>query len=334
MPDSAATTIKRHVRPVPHEGEEGLFRQSWYAVCKSDDLPRGAVIGRPFLDGRVVAYRGIDGVAQVLSAYCPHIGADLGLGTVVGNSLRCAFHHWEYGRDGRCERTGIGDPAPPTACLFNFPTVERFGVVWAFNGETPLFELAEPTRGADTRLELVADPIRLDTDPWIVCANTPDWAHFAMVHRFDFPIEGQSESVGFEPYGVTRAFSARLERGTGPEVSFNVVVRGTGQVLIEGTLDERWFAVVACMGIPEPGQCEFFVTTMIDRAEYESGSAAEAALVEYAQISARMGAEDSPIWDSIHFKPGTLTRSDKALARYLDDLRAFPRAHPSADFIN
>jgi hypothetical protein len=36
----------------------------------------------------------------------------------------------------------------------------------------------------------------------------------------------------------------------------------------------------------------------------------------------------------MHFKPGALTRSDRALSRYLKDLRRFPRAHPSVDFIN
>ena len=36
----------------------------------------------------------------------------------------------------------------------------------------------------------------------------------------------------------------------------------------------------------------------------------------------------------IALKPGLLTRSDKSLARFLKYLREYPRAHPSADFIN
>ena len=47
-----------------------------------------------------------------------------------------------------------------------------------------------------------------------------------------------------------------------------------------------------------------------------------------------MTAEDSPIWNTIRFRPGALTLSDKALAQYLQHLRVYPRAHPSADFIN
>lgn len=331
---TAEAPLRRFHRPVPHEGDDGLFRQSWYAVCRSDELPRCGVLGRPFLDGRVAVFRGADGVAQVTSAYCPHIGADLGLGTVVGNSLRCAFHHWQFDRAGRCERTGIGDPAPPTARLFNFPTVEKFGVVWAFNGETPLFDLADISRPAEALISTVAAPMRLATDPWVICCNTPDWVHFAMVHRFEVPRDGQDNTVSFDDYGVSRAFTARLEHGAGPEIEFKVTVSGTNLVLIEGVFEGRWFAVAACLGVPTPGECDFYVATFVDRREAESEEAAKAALAEFSEISGRMGAEDSPIWNSIHFKPGTLTRSDKSLALYLERLRAFPRAHPSADFIN
>src|SRR5262245_41367279 len=79
---------------VPNEGEEGLFTQSWFPICLSTDVPPETVKGYDFLDGRVVVYRGVDGRAQVASAYCPHMGADLAVGKMIGNNLRCAFHHW------------------------------------------------------------------------------------------------------------------------------------------------------------------------------------------------------------------------------------------------
>lgn len=54
----------------------------------------GQVVGREFLDGRVVVWRGSDGVARVNSAYCGHMGADLALGDVEGCVLRCELH-WD-----------------------------------------------------------------------------------------------------------------------------------------------------------------------------------------------------------------------------------------------
>ncbi|MEL7028859.1 MAG: Rieske (2Fe-2S) protein, partial [Pseudomonadota bacterium] len=122
---------------LPAEGEDGLFSQTWFPVCLSSQVETGQVRGEAFLDGRIIIFRGEDGVARVMSAYCPHLGADLSVGSVVGNHVRCAFHHWEYNGDGACTRTAIGDPAPERARLFKFPTQERYGIIWAFNGETP-----------------------------------------------------------------------------------------------------------------------------------------------------------------------------------------------------
>ncbi len=64
-------------RPIPAEGANGLFTQSWFPLCLSSQVARGQVRGVDFLDGRVVIFRGENGRAQVLSAYCPHVGADL-----------------------------------------------------------------------------------------------------------------------------------------------------------------------------------------------------------------------------------------------------------------
>lgn len=325
---------KRVFRHVPHEGEDGLFRQSWYAVCRSEDLARGALLGRDFLDGRIVVWRGEDGVARAFSAFCPHLGADLAVGAVVGNSLQCAFHHWEFGTEGFCEKTGIGDPAPRNACLFKFPVQEKFGIVWVFNGDAPLFELAELSRPMDRIAYSVAEPFVIRNDPWVVCCNTPDWSHFATVHRFAFSNEGQNESLTFNQFGVDRVFTARLEHGAGPEVKFRVTVCGTNLVLIEGETEGAWFGVAGCLGLPRPGICDFFVVTFADKVDNVTTEKTSEAIEMFAAIAKRMGGEDAPIWDTMHFKPGALTRSDAALATYLDQLRSFPRAHPSADFIN
>jgi hypothetical protein len=37
--------------------------------------------------------------------------------------------------------------------------------------------------------------------------------------------------------------------------------------------------------------------------------------------------------NTIHYRPGHLTKVDKSLARFLNYVRTYPRAHPSADFI-
>lgn len=49
-------------------------------------------------------FRGQDGEAYVVDAYCPHLGANLAVGgRVVGNCIECPFHGWQFrGNDGKC----------------------------------------------------------------------------------------------------------------------------------------------------------------------------------------------------------------------------------------
>ena len=99
-------------RHVPAEGEGGLFSEGWYPVCLSGEVGVGKVVGRPFLDGRVIVYRGGDGVVRVNSAYCMHVGADLSVGKVIDNGIQCPFHGWGYDGAGRCVQTGAPSPGP------------------------------------------------------------------------------------------------------------------------------------------------------------------------------------------------------------------------------
>src|SRR4029077_20948888 len=121
----------------------GGFHQSWYAIARSTEVGVGEVIGRDFLEGRAVVYRGENGEPSVMNAYCRHLGADLSMGKVVGDDIRCAFHHWQYGRDGGCTKIPASDKIPKAARVFKSPTVEKWGLIGAFNGPKPLFDVPE-----------------------------------------------------------------------------------------------------------------------------------------------------------------------------------------------
>ena len=185
---STLTPRKRFLgRPIPTEGENGLFTQSWFPLCLSSQVAPGQIRGEDFLDGRVVVFRGENGVAQVLSAYCPHVGADLSVGDVQENTIRCAFHHWQYDQSGVCVKTGIGDTPPPAACLFPFPTMEKHGLIWAFNGEEPLFDIPDfPYPEDELATKVEAFERVLPVDPWVVCCNTPDMQHIKALHGITF----------------------------------------------------------------------------------------------------------------------------------------------------
>jgi nitrite reductase/ring-hydroxylating ferredoxin subunit len=319
--------------PLPHEGDNGVFSQSWFPIALSSDLDKGQLIGCSFLDGRVVVYRGDDGVARVMSAYCPHMGADLSIGKVVGDRLQCAFHKWEYDNDGWCVKTGVGDPAPPAACLFRFPTQERFGLIWVFNGEEPLWDLFD-FEVPDSQLAFA--PFCTDVftcDPWVNAANTPDIQHIKAVHGIRFPAGDPHELVEWEPYGFRMKVDAIHQQGE--KLVWNVGIRGTGVFIQEGLVDGWWLGVTGGAALLRPGAHRMYLSILVHRGD---GSAESEKLVQDRlafgkTLLARTAAEDKPILDSIHHRVGPMTKGDTTLARFYEYLRKYPRAHPSADFI-
>ncbi|RZL07448.1 MAG: aromatic ring-hydroxylating dioxygenase subunit alpha [Rubrivivax sp.] len=325
MPVRRPTPVRS--KPIPAEGEDGLFRQSWYPICLASEVAKGQVIGVPFLDGKVVVFRGDDGIAHVTSAYCPHVGADLSVGKVIGNNVQCAFHHWEYNGDGVCEKTGVGDPPPKSACLFVFPSQERWGIVWAFNGEEPLFDL--PSMGYDED-EMLFEPYKVDrdwhSDPWVFAANTPDMQHFKAVHKVKFGETDPHDMVEFDEWGLRYPVVANHQGGVA--IDWMVALRGTGFFWRTGTYDGWWCAAITGFGLPRPGYHRVFGCYMVLRGEGQ-----EERMNIARGLTQRTIGEDAPVLDTIHYRQGILTAADKTLAKYLTLVRNFPRAHPSAPYI-
>jgi phenylpropionate dioxygenase-like ring-hydroxylating dioxygenase large terminal subunit len=314
-------------KPIPAEGEDGLFRQSWYPLAVSSEIPAGKVLGIDFLDGRVVAFRGEDGAIRVMSAYCPHIGADLSVGRVVGNNVQCAFHHWEYDGTGQCVKTGIGDAPPRNACLFVFPSIERFGIVWAFNGEKALFDL--PSMGYDES-EMLVEPYKwprpFHSDPWVFAANTPDMQHLRAVHKVNFSVEDKHDRVQWDQWGLQYRVQGVHQGGV--PIDWNLGLRGTGFFWRTGSYGNFWCAAVTGFGLPRPGMHQVFGAFMVLK-----GEEATERLATMRGITMRTIGEDEAVLDTVRYRPGILTAADRTLAKYLQIVRTFPRAHPSGPFI-
>jgi phenylpropionate dioxygenase-like ring-hydroxylating dioxygenase large terminal subunit len=328
---------RQRAEPVPFEGDNGVFTESWFPICPSYELKQGEVIGRPFLDGRIVAFRGEDGVAQVLSAYCPHMGADLSVGDVCGNHIRCAFHKWEYDGEGICRKTGIGDPAPKNARVFKFPCVEKYGLIWAFNGLEPWWQLPEfPFPEKDLAIDVRYDVPILPVDPWVVCANTPDWQHIKIVHHVDFDTSDMYKRIKFTDHSMEYSFKGRMEMEGNEEVNYNVGIYGTSMFMLHGTRNGLWFCTLTAFGLPRPSQTQNYFVIGLKKGDGSPQSSAQIAFLhnQLFLMGRRMVAEDRPILHTLKYTPGAMTKSDMALARFLNLVRKFPRSHHSADFIN
>ena len=118
-----------------------------------------------------------------MAAHCSHMGADLGCGNVVGESIQCPFHNWKYGADGVCNHIPGTGSIPAFARQTLYPVEERHGYVFFFNGTAPLFPLpfffdAGPENYTAGRIFSYVS----DCNWFVNAAHGYDTQHFDAVH--------------------------------------------------------------------------------------------------------------------------------------------------------
>src|SRR5262245_604433 len=86
--------------------------QGWYVVASSRSLRPNQVRSVDMLHRKLVVYRGNNSIVRAYDAHCPHLGANLGHGRLVGNDLECAFHGWRFDSDGLCSHVPNLSPVP------------------------------------------------------------------------------------------------------------------------------------------------------------------------------------------------------------------------------
>jgi phenylpropionate dioxygenase-like ring-hydroxylating dioxygenase large terminal subunit len=327
MPSGMAEPpARRRGLGVPRQGTDG-YDQNWYPIGFSREVGPGQVVAKDFLDGRVIMYRGASGGVAVLSAYCRHLGADLSRGSVVGDDIRCAFHHWQYGPDGACTRIPIADRVPPDVALFRFPCAEAWDLVWAFNGPEPLFDVPTFPLAVPHLVFRTVEACELPVDPWMLLTNSVDFQHLRVLHGLR--IDCDPRTIAFRNHSVE--YDVVFEDPNIGVFEQHVKVFGTNTITLTGKMAGADMLTMFS-GLPLPSRNT--------RGWVVTGTRGDA---DQAEVAARLAAgeafflgliaEDNPIMETIRFREDVLLSADQALARFLKYVRGYPRAHPSADFI-
>lgn len=300
--------------------ESAGFHQSWFPVALSRELVPGAVLGVDFLGSRVVLYRDREGKAMVQSAYCAHLGSDLSIGDVVDGQIRCAFHNWRYGADGRCVHIPTGDKIPPGARIFTYPSAEAWGLIWAFNGETPLFGL--PRMPGAEEGELIFEAHRRGFRPvdfWIATANAIDFQHLRSLHRLPAvdPEVIAGGDYGFEYEVDAPGFFIRHGR-----------ITGTNNFTLRGRIDgHEMFGMFAGSPIAQGKSMAYFGIGLRRSTAATLGGAAavQERLDTFRAFIDGLAVQDNPVFETIRFRKGVLVASDRYLARFFKYVSEFPR---------
>ena len=73
----------------------------WYCLGSADDYRDGKPHAVRAFDTDLVAFSDRAGVIHLLDSRCPHMGADLSRGRVVGDNIDCPAHLWRWNGKGR-----------------------------------------------------------------------------------------------------------------------------------------------------------------------------------------------------------------------------------------
>jgi len=304
------------------------FHQSWYAIARADEVAPGQVLGRDFLEGRAIVYRGESGRAAVISAYCRHLGADLGVGKVVGDDVQCAFHHWQYGPDGVCSKIPASEKIPKAARVFKFPTAEKWGLIWAFNGEKPLFDVPDFPGFKESDLQYrTVEAFDLPVEPWVPFTNSMDFQHLRVLHGLKIDFDPNQIEVGKHRI----QYDVRFEDPNLGVFDQTIRVTGTNTIALAGRLNGMSVFSMAT-GSPTPdGRTHGWMVTAVPRAEGDDALRAQQLQIGEAFFK-RLIDEDTPVLSTAHFHEGVLIEADRALAMFFQYVKRFPRARPAARF--
>ncbi|OWF39957.1 Cholesterol desaturase daf-36 [Mizuhopecten yessoensis] len=121
---------RRMVGKVP-----AVYPNGWFGIMESHTLPRGNSTYVSILGLHLAVFRGEDGESHVLDAYCPHMGANLGIGgRVVGNCIECPFHGWQFrGTDGKATKIPYAEKVPDFTKVKAYVSKETNGWIYLWH---------------------------------------------------------------------------------------------------------------------------------------------------------------------------------------------------------
>ncbi|CAK8696053.1 unnamed protein product [Clavelina lepadiformis] len=164
-----------------------VYPNGWFRLVDSLQLKKGEVKEVSAIGQHFAVFRTKTGKANILDAYCPHMGGNLAVGGHVKDEcLVCPYHGWVFSAKGECVKIPYSDKVPSFANTKSWPCREVNGAIFVWyhcDGVEPEWELPEiseitnRTYGYVGRIEH-----HVNTHIQDIPENGSDQAHLGHVH--------------------------------------------------------------------------------------------------------------------------------------------------------
>jgi phenylpropionate dioxygenase-like ring-hydroxylating dioxygenase large terminal subunit len=184
-----------------------MLKNFWYG-CEFSSQVSSSPKQIEMLGQKFILFRDKANKVVALQDQCPHRGAALSLGWLEDGCIRCPYHGWKFGSDGKCvdiPANGNDEMISHHAKVRAYDVEEKYGFVWLFYGELkgderpPIPPLAEAEAGSTWHCSELSFPV--DTHYTRVLENSIDVAHLPIVHSTSFGA-GLGDSMVVPDYDV------------------------------------------------------------------------------------------------------------------------------------
>jgi len=178
---------KRETKARKRIGTLPPFPNGWYKILCSNELLPGQVKYISALGKEWAVFRTKSGKPGLIGAYCPHLGADLSQGTVVGEDLVCPFHAFHFDTKGTCSKIPYQEDVPKALkCQDILPIREVNNAICVWydvDGKEPHWEVPDIFEGQANKFKFVARiHHKIHCHVQDIHENGADNAHLPVVH--------------------------------------------------------------------------------------------------------------------------------------------------------
>ena len=308
----------------------------WYYALPSKELPIGGVKSLQLCGQELVIFRGEDGKVGALDAYCPHMGTHLGRGKVVGNSVRCFFHHWQFNTEGSCIKVPCQSDIPAKAKVPFYSVTEKYGSIWVYPDANPKHQLVDfpEIKHDEATVIHFGKSYERTCHHHVTMINGIDPQHLKTVHSLDIEMKvdiAEPETGNLMDITLTgkigegNFFEKISKLLLGPEYSYSMRYDHGNNGLLTLMKDVHFF------GMKWPTLHMIFAYRPIAKGRIlvqpifvtKKRSGLFGKIIERVLIAmTKMGfnslqGEDGEVYENMRFYPGTLLSIDRPVAQYI-----------------